>query len=232
MERASKAAAGAGRRFFDASELRERLAGRAVERLRPVALQGVEAVVVVGQQQERAVGHRDRPADDAVALPHGARRLVAADHVEHRDGAAVGLHHHVHGGVVADRAQIQVIDLAGIAELPQARIAGESVTSAETIVMEATAEYIARQMSAKVEPVVSDTLIAFAAKAGSVALDGDNSNSPFTTAFLKFIAQPRVEVRLLGSGLPSIWIAHMGDMQPAILEEILSGLDEFLETVK
>lgn len=27
-------------------------------------------------------------------------------------------------------------------------------------------------------------------------------------------------------------IAHMGDMQPAILEEILSGLDEFLETVK
>jgi len=46
------------------------------------------------------------------------------------------------------------LDLAGIAELPQARIAGESVTSAETIVMEATAEYIARQMSAKVEPVV------------------------------------------------------------------------------
>ncbi len=26
-------------------------------------------------------------------------------------------------------------------------------------------------------------------------------------------------------------IAHMGDMQPAILEEVLSGLDEFLETV-
>ncbi|MCC6804427.1 MAG: hypothetical protein IT319_16205 [Anaerolineae bacterium] len=26
-------------------------------------------------------------------------------------------------------------------------------------------------------------------------------------------------------------IAHMGDMQPSTLEEILSGLDEFLETV-
>ena len=26
-------------------------------------------------------------------------------------------------------------------------------------------------------------------------------------------------------------IAHMGDMQPSILEDILSGLDEFLETV-
>jgi aspartate aminotransferase-like enzyme len=27
-------------------------------------------------------------------------------------------------------------------------------------------------------------------------------------------------------------IAHMGDMQPAILEEVLSGLDEFLESIK
>jgi aspartate aminotransferase-like enzyme len=26
-------------------------------------------------------------------------------------------------------------------------------------------------------------------------------------------------------------IAHMGDMPPSILEEILSGLDEFLETI-
>jgi len=27
-------------------------------------------------------------------------------------------------------------------------------------------------------------------------------------------------------------IAHMGDMQQTVLEEVLSGLDEFLETVK
>lgn len=49
---------------------------------------------------------------------------------------------------------------------------------------------------AKVEPTVSDTLIAFAAKAGSVALDGDNSNSPFTTALLEHIATPGVDLRI------------------------------------
>lgn len=41
-------------------------------------------------------------------------------------------------------------------------------------------------------------LVAYAARAGTVADDGPaGGNSPFTTAFLKFIAQPRVEVRLL-----------------------------------
>lgn len=49
---------------------------------------------------------------------------------------------------------------------------------------------------AKIEPTVSDTLIAFAAKAGSVALDGDNSNSPFTTALLEHIATPGVDLRI------------------------------------
>lgn len=49
---------------------------------------------------------------------------------------------------------------------------------------------------AKIEPTVSDTLIAFAAKAGSVALDGDTSNSPFTTALLEHIATPGVDLRI------------------------------------
>ena len=49
---------------------------------------------------------------------------------------------------------------------------------------------------AKVEPVVSDTLIAFAAKAGSVALDGDARNSPFTAALLHNIAAPGVDLRI------------------------------------
>ena len=38
---------------------------------------------------------------------------------------------------------------------------------------------------AKIEPPSSDTLIAFAAKAGSTAADGDGKHSPFTTALLK-----------------------------------------------
>jgi hypothetical protein len=43
---------------------------------------------------------------------------------------------------------------------------------------------------AKVEVVNSDTLIAFSAKAGSTALDGDGKNSPFTTALLNHLATP------------------------------------------
>jgi hypothetical protein len=49
---------------------------------------------------------------------------------------------------------------------------------------------------AKVEPAMSDTLIAFAAKAGSVALDGDAKNSPFTAALLHNIASPGLDLRI------------------------------------
>ncbi len=41
-----------------------------------------------------------------------------------------------------------------------------------------------------------DTLIAFAAKAGSTADDGDVGNSPFTTALLKHLFEPSVDVRI------------------------------------
>jgi uncharacterized caspase-like protein len=49
---------------------------------------------------------------------------------------------------------------------------------------------------AKVEPTTSDTLIAFAAKAGSTALDGDTKNSPFTTALLRHLTTPGLDLRL------------------------------------
>src|SRR5580704_5526673 len=48
----------------------------------------------------------------------------------------------------------------------------------------------------RVEPMTSDTLVAFAAKAGSTALDGDGQNSPFTAALIKHIAEPGLDVRL------------------------------------
>ena len=47
---------------------------------------------------------------------------------------------------------------------------------------------------AGVEPARPNTLIAFAAKGGSTALDGDTRNSPFTTALLKYLAQPGLEL--------------------------------------
>ncbi len=48
----------------------------------------------------------------------------------------------------------------------------------------------------KVEPTSTDTLIAYAAKAGSTAEDGDDLHSPFTTAVLKNLTVPGLDVRL------------------------------------
>lgn len=49
---------------------------------------------------------------------------------------------------------------------------------------------------ARVDIVSSDTLVAYAAKAGSVAADGDGANSPYTTALAKHLITPGLDVRL------------------------------------
>ena len=48
---------------------------------------------------------------------------------------------------------------------------------------------------AKVEPTSPNTLIAFAAKAGSTASDGEGKNSPFATALVKHIVKPGLDLR-------------------------------------
>jgi hypothetical protein len=48
---------------------------------------------------------------------------------------------------------------------------------------------------AKVEPGSPNTLIAFAAKAGSTASDGDSKNSPFTAALVKYLPRPGLDLR-------------------------------------
>jgi uncharacterized caspase-like protein len=48
---------------------------------------------------------------------------------------------------------------------------------------------------AKIEPVSPNTLIAYSAKAGSTALDGDATNSPFTLALAKHLTTPGLDVR-------------------------------------
>jgi hypothetical protein len=48
----------------------------------------------------------------------------------------------------------------------------------------------------KTEPTSTDTLIAYAAKAGSTAEDGDGQHSPFTMALLKSLTVPGLDVRL------------------------------------
>ncbi|MDO6966763.1 caspase family protein [Rhizobium alvei] len=49
---------------------------------------------------------------------------------------------------------------------------------------------------AKVEPEGADTLVAYASRAGTVALDGAGVNSPFAEALSKYLAQPGVDVRI------------------------------------
>ena len=49
---------------------------------------------------------------------------------------------------------------------------------------------------AKVETLTSDTLIAFAANAGSIALDGEGKTSPFTTALINHVATPGLDLRI------------------------------------
>jgi formylglycine-generating enzyme required for sulfatase activity len=49
---------------------------------------------------------------------------------------------------------------------------------------------------AQVEVTTTDTLLAYAAKAGSVALDGQGGNSPYTRALLKHLTTPGLDVTL------------------------------------
>ena len=48
---------------------------------------------------------------------------------------------------------------------------------------------------AKVEPITPNTLIAFAAKAGSTASDGDFKNSPFASALVEYLPRPGLDIR-------------------------------------
>src|SRR5712672_4805221 len=48
---------------------------------------------------------------------------------------------------------------------------------------------------AKVEPTSPNTMIAFAAKAGSTASDGDSKNSPFAVALVDHLAKPGLDLR-------------------------------------
>lgn len=49
---------------------------------------------------------------------------------------------------------------------------------------------------ARVEPATANTLVAFATKAGSVADDGAGANSQYTSALVKYIAEPGLDVRV------------------------------------
>ena len=76
-----------------------------------------------------------------------------------------------------------------------------------------------------VEPTGSDTLIAYAAKAGSVSYDGSGANSPFTTALVKYIAQPGLDIRLALGKVRDDVLTSTGSRQEPFVYGSLGGTD-------
>jgi hypothetical protein len=50
---------------------------------------------------------------------------------------------------------------------------------------------------ARVEPDGGDTLVAYAAREGTVAIDGDGTNSPYATALARHLSEPGLDIRFL-----------------------------------
>ena len=78
---------------------------------------------------------------------------------------------------------------------------------------------------AKVEPTSPNTLIAYSAKAGSTALDGDGKNSPFTTALSKHLTTPGLDVRRAFGFVRDDVLKTTGNRQEPFVYGSLGGED-------
>ena len=78
---------------------------------------------------------------------------------------------------------------------------------------------------AGVEPGKPNTLIAFAAKGGSIADDGSGTNSPYTTALLKHLAKPGLDLRKAFGLVRDEVIKATGSKQEPFLYGSLGGAD-------
>ncbi len=76
---------------------------------------------------------------------------------------------------------------------------------------------------AKFEPTMSNTLVAYAAKAGAVADDGDGQNSPFATALVKYIAEPGLDLRLAFGRVRDDVMKSTGNRQEPFVYGSLGG---------
>jgi hypothetical protein len=75
----------------------------------------------------------------------------------------------------------------------------------------------------RVEPTSTDTLIAYAAKAGSTADDGDGQHSPFTSAILKNLPVPGLDVRLAFGRVRDDVLKNTGNRQEPFVYGSLGG---------
>ena len=78
---------------------------------------------------------------------------------------------------------------------------------------------------AKVEPTSPNVLIAYSAKAGSTAADGDGQNSPFTTALSHHLTKPGLDVRRAFGFVRDEVLKTTGNKQEPFVYGSLGGED-------
>ncbi len=78
---------------------------------------------------------------------------------------------------------------------------------------------------ARVEPTSTNTLIAYSAKAGSTAQDGDGRNSPFTTALSQHLTTPGLDVRKAFGFVRDDVLRSTGNRQEPFVYGSLGGND-------
>ncbi|MGY3235075.1 hypothetical protein ACVWZ4_004453 [Bradyrhizobium sp. USDA 4472] len=76
---------------------------------------------------------------------------------------------------------------------------------------------------AKLDEISADTLVAFAAKAGSISYDGDGVNSPYATALLRHLAEPGVDIRIALGRVRDEVITMTGGRQEPFIYGSLGG---------
>src|SRR6202047_2166430 len=78
---------------------------------------------------------------------------------------------------------------------------------------------------AKIEPASPNTLIAYSARAGSTALDGDAKNSPFTIALARHLTKPGLDVRRAFGFVRDDVLKNTGNRQEPFVYGSLGGDD-------
>jgi uncharacterized caspase-like protein len=78
---------------------------------------------------------------------------------------------------------------------------------------------------AKIEPASPNTLIAYSAKAGSTAQDGDGKNSPFTTALSQHLTTPGLDIRKAFGFVRDDVLKSTGNQQEPFVYGSLGGND-------
>jgi len=85
---------------------------------------------------------------------------------------------------------------------------------------------------ARVEPTIPNTVIAFAAKAGSTASDGDSQNSPYATALVEHLTKPGLDLRRAFGFVRDDVLKKTGNKQEPYVYGSLGGNDVSLVAAK